>query len=86
MFLGDKPDPAGSGLYYIRRTVVDKFGGTIRYMSGHSRMTLRGAGERGRYHAGIHNDPATSAHVSGNLLVVTIPVQTSTGQSTRPVS
>lgn len=79
MFVGDKPDPAGSGLYYIRRTVVDKFGGTIRYMSGHTRMTLRSSGERGRYHAGIHTDPNVCSHIAGNLLVVTIPVQSSAG-------
>lgn len=77
-FLGDHSNPAGSGLYYIRRTVVDKFGGHIRYLSGHSRLTLSGGGRRGRYHAGVHIDPARTVPIAGNLLVVTIPVRPAT--------
>lgn len=69
-----KPDPAGSGLYYIRRTVVDKFGGSIRYITGQSRMEIRGAGGRGRYHVQVRNGDHKAADIAGNLLVMTIPV------------
>lgn len=68
-------DPAGSGLYYIRRTVVDKFGGTIRYLAGHSRMELRAGAQRGRYLAVLRNSKQDFANVAGNLLIVRIPVQ-----------
>ena len=74
VFLEGTSDPAGSGLYYIRRVVVDKFGGEIRYMSGRTRLTLTSGGSRGRYHGTIQTSPAF-ADISGNLLVVTIPVQ-----------
>lgn len=69
-----KVDPAGSGLYYIRRTVVDKFGGAIRYFTGRSRMEIRGAGQRGRYHVQVRNGDHAAPEISGNLLVMTIPV------------
>lgn len=75
LFGSGAPDPAGSGLYYIRRTVVDKFNGSIRYITGNSRMEIRGAGERGRYHAVVRTNPDATADVSGNLLIVTIPVE-----------
>lgn len=73
IFLDGASDPAGSGLYYIRRIVVDKFGGDIKYVSGRSRMSLTAGRSKGRYHATVHTSPGF-ANISGNLLVVTIPV------------
>lgn len=79
-------EQAGSGLYFIRKTVVDKFGGRIRYMTGSSRLELRGAGQRGRYHVQVRNDPARAADIAGNLLVMTIPVDAAKAAPSRPTA
>jgi hypothetical protein len=65
----------GTGLYYVRKTVLDKFDGSIRYLSGDLRLSLSQGDGPGRYHALVHRSVEAFAPVAGNLLIARIPVQ-----------
>lgn len=64
----------GLGLYLILRTVVDLFGGNVRYVSNRYRASIRLGASPGKYVATIDHMRVTDCGIQGNLLVATIPL------------
>lgn len=69
-------EPAGTGLYYVRKTVIDKFGGSIDYISQDLRMRIsKPQRASNTYHAEVHRSRVDYAPVAGNLLIARVPVK-----------
>jgi hypothetical protein len=69
-------DQGGLGLYLIRRTTIDLFGGRLRYYSGNYRMAMSGkASDRSHYDVLLQYRPRTAWPISGNLLLINIPLR-----------
>lgn len=64
----------GLGLYLIRRTVIDLFGGRLRYMSASYRLTISAGREPGLYDVLMQYRPDSAWPLQGNLLLIEIPI------------
>lgn len=76
---GGASDFGGRGLPRIRRTVIDLFGGQIRYFSGNYRMTMTAGDEPSVYDVLLQYRPSSSWNLQGNLMLVDIPTPAFTG-------
>ncbi|CCH74889.1 hypothetical protein BN11_4940004 [Nostocoides australiense Ben110] len=72
---GDTDNYPGMGLKYIRRNVLDLWGGTIRYWVGSYRMLMKAGPERDTYQVDIFYRPKEAWPIQGNLLFLEIPLR-----------
>lgn len=64
----------GVGLSVLRQTVIDDFGGRIRYLSGNLRMELRGGKHPSQYIFDFTRVPHQSWALKGNLMLIDLPL------------
>jgi hypothetical protein len=65
----------GLGLYLIRKTVIDQFGGTIRYVSGNFRLRMSLDDAPNHYTGVIQRLGSRACPFRGNLLIVSLPLR-----------
>ena len=67
---------SGLGLYLLTRSVIETYGGSITYVSGHYRLEIRGSRERDvDYSARMTVLRSTDADIAGNLLITRLNLQ-----------
>ena len=67
-------DQGGLGLYLVRKTAIDLFGGTIDYKTGSNRYRIAGTDRPGIYKVTSANSEASGCPIRGNLLEIIIPL------------
>lgn len=65
---------AGLGLYLIRRTVIDQFGGSIEYATSHYRYTITKGPESSIYYVSARLKSRAAWPLKGNLFTFHIPL------------
>lgn len=65
---------AGLGLYLIRRTVIDQFGGSIEYATSHYRYTITQGPESSQYFVSARLKSRAAWPLKGNLFTFHIPL------------
>lgn len=65
----------GLGLYLIRKTVIDQFGGTIRYISGDYRLSLGLDNAPNQYTGVVQRLGPRACPFRGNLLMASLPLR-----------
>jgi hypothetical protein len=68
-------DFGGIGLYLVRRTAIDLFGGQIHYATGDYRYKITAAEEANTYRVEVIYQGSTSWPLKGNLLRMVLPLR-----------
>lgn len=67
-------DAGGLGLYLVRRTAIDLFGGSVTYKTGHYRYSIRSGGRDGSYAVSARVSHQETCKIAGNLIEVILPL------------